>query len=197
MIIEAKYLNFWPRFWAGFVDSLVLSPLIIADFYIKRHYTGGILLACDIIISYSCYYIYNVIMISRYGQTLGKMALNIRVMNVAEDRIPSLRQAILRDIGYIFAAVCGMVYSLYLVALHRYSLQMESDNLFLSVINWIMQAWFWIEVITMLSNNKRRALHDLIAGTVVVSTSVTSPTIGLGLNEPPPIPQTVTDTLHP
>jgi uncharacterized RDD family membrane protein YckC len=30
--------------------------------------------------------------------------------------------------------------------------------------------WFLLEVVTMLTNSKRRALHDLIAKTVVVRT---------------------------
>ena len=44
-----------------------------------------------------------------------------------------------------------------------------------NTVNWIISfsglAWFLIEVITMLANNKRRALHDFIAGSVVVRVS--------------------------
>ena len=32
--------------------------------------------------------------------------------------------------------------------------------------------WFLAEVLTMLTNEKRRALHDFIAGTVVVRTNI-------------------------
>ena len=32
--------------------------------------------------------------------------------------------------------------------------------------------WFLAEVVTMLTNEKRRALHDYIAGTVVVRTNI-------------------------
>lgn len=32
--------------------------------------------------------------------------------------------------------------------------------------------WFVAEVLTMLTNEKRRALHDFIAGTVVVRTNI-------------------------
>jgi hypothetical protein len=32
--------------------------------------------------------------------------------------------------------------------------------------------WFLAEVLTMLTNRKRRALHDFIAGTVVVRTNI-------------------------
>jgi hypothetical protein len=31
--------------------------------------------------------------------------------------------------------------------------------------------WFFAEVLTMLTNEKRRALHDFIAGTVVIRTN--------------------------
>jgi hypothetical protein len=41
-------------------------------------------------------------------------------------------------------------------------------NLFLELPGW----WFVAEVITMLTNEKRRALHDFIAGTIVVRTNL-------------------------
>jgi len=41
---------------------------------------------------------------------------------------------------------------------------------------WLLTAlpalWFFAEVLTMLTNPKRRALHDFIAGTVVVRTNI-------------------------
>jgi len=41
---------------------------------------------------------------------------------------------------------------------------------------WILTAlpglWFLAEVLTMLTNEKRRALHDFIAGTVVIRTNI-------------------------
>ena len=38
-------------------------------------------------------------------------------------------------------------------------------------LRWIQTAWVWGELIVLLTNRKRRALHDFIAGTVVVQTS--------------------------
>jgi uncharacterized RDD family membrane protein YckC len=38
--------------------------------------------------------------------------------------------------------------------------------------DWIMMStgmlWFWAEIITMLTNRKRRSVHDFIAGSVVI-----------------------------
>jgi uncharacterized RDD family membrane protein YckC len=35
-------------------------------------------------------------------------------------------------------------------------------------VSWLQTAWVWSEVVTMLFNKRRRALHDYLAGTVVV-----------------------------
>lgn len=32
----------------------------------------------------------------------------------------------------------------------------------------IVSVWFWSELVILLTNEKRRALHDFIAGTIVV-----------------------------
>ena len=41
-----------------------------------------------------------------------------------------------------------------------------------TTVDWVLMystsAWFIVEVATMLTNDKRRALHDFIAGSVVV-----------------------------
>jgi uncharacterized RDD family membrane protein YckC len=36
-------------------------------------------------------------------------------------------------------------------------------------VNTANQVWMWSEVVVMLFNRRRRALHDFIAGTVVTS----------------------------
>jgi uncharacterized RDD family membrane protein YckC len=35
-------------------------------------------------------------------------------------------------------------------------------------LSWLSIAWFLLEIVTMLTNEKRRALHDMIAGSVVI-----------------------------
>jgi uncharacterized RDD family membrane protein YckC len=36
------------------------------------------------------------------------------------------------------------------------------------VYDWVSQAWMWSELVVLLLNKKRRALHDFVAGTVVI-----------------------------
>ena len=72
------------------------------------------------IISYSVYWLYSVVLHARYGQTLGKMATHVKVLDVSEQRIPTLRQAFIRDIGYIILNTLSLVYLIYLVASGQY-----------------------------------------------------------------------------
>ena len=37
-----------------------------------------------------------------------------------------------------------------------------------SIISIISNIWFWSEIIVLLFNKRRRALHDYIAGTVII-----------------------------
>jgi uncharacterized RDD family membrane protein YckC len=39
----------------------------------------------------------------------------------------------------------------------------------------LMQLWTWSELIVMLTNRQRRALHDFIAGTVVIKKEYAEP----------------------
>jgi uncharacterized RDD family membrane protein YckC len=42
------------------------------------------------------------------------------------------------------------------------------------VIGFAILGWFAAEILTLITNKKRRAVHDFIAGTVVVRTSIQS-----------------------
>ena len=53
---------------------------------------------------------YTVVMTSRYGQTLGKMAAGVIVLDVSETRRPTFTQAWLRDIGSIAPQVLFIGY---------------------------------------------------------------------------------------
>jgi uncharacterized RDD family membrane protein YckC len=95
--------------------------------------------------------------------------MHVKVMDVSEERIPSLRQAFLRDVGYIALNASSIVYFIYIVVAHRYITGTEQVNgLPGMVLVFASLGWFLLEVITMLTNSKRRAIHDLIAKTVVL-----------------------------
>jgi uncharacterized RDD family membrane protein YckC len=169
MPVEYKYSTFGPRFWAGFVDGLVFLPVSLLDDYLSSPARTALVLVAWAVFSYSAYWAYSVSLHALRGQTVGKKYKHVKVLDVSEERIPSLRQAILRDIGGITAGICGTFYFSYIVLAHKYA---GTDEL-LSHWPWRILAfanlgWFLLELVTMITNPKRRAFHDLIARTVVV-----------------------------
>lgn len=95
--------------------------------------------------------------------------MHVKVMDVSEERIPSLGQAFLRDVVYIAINTSSLVYFIYLIVAHKYVNGTERINgLPGMILAFASFGWFLLEVITMLTNSKRRAIHDLIAKTVVL-----------------------------
>jgi len=167
--VDYKYSTFGPRFWAGFVDGLVFLPVSLLDNYLTSPERTALVLIAWAVFSYSAYWVYSVSLHTLRGQTIGKRSQHVKVMDVSEERIPSLRQAILRDIAGVTAGICGMLYFSYLVIAHKYA----GTNELLNHWPWRILAfanlgWFVLELATMFTNSKRRAFHDLIANTVVV-----------------------------
>ncbi len=163
-----RYRTFWPRFCAGFVDGLVFLPINFIDGYFSAPARGPSILIVWAVISYSAYWLYSVLLHARYGQTLGKMATNIRVLDLSEERIPSLRQAFIRDFGYILLNTLSLFWLLYLIVTGAYGGGIDVPSGPGNLLGFASLGWFLLEVITMLSNPKRRAFHDFLAGTVVV-----------------------------
>ena len=130
------------------------------------------------LVSYAVGITYTVWMHARYGQTVGKMVCKVRVVNHLTEGPISVRQAVLRECIPHVANLGLWGYMLYLTG--SGTLIGEKWEHPERVMNWqtfgvlavIPALWFLAEVVTVFSNRKRRALHDLIAGTVVVRTQL-------------------------
>jgi uncharacterized RDD family membrane protein YckC len=163
--MERKYQTGWARFWAAFIDGLVFLPLgLFEDYFLlptdnKLGMIGWIIFI--VILSYA----YSVLLHARYGQTLGKMAMKVKITDQSETKSITFLQAFMRD-------SVGMVISL--VAVIFLYFQFDNIQLIEKGYDDFLMPWFFswiiIELGTMLFNRKRRAIHDFIAGTVVVRT---------------------------
>lgn len=167
---QNKYRTFWPRFWALFIDGFVVGIPILMIFI-------G-LFSADLLESKIASYVdqaaqfaglaYYIIMHARYGQTLGKMATKVKVIDKSEDKDISLKQALLRDIVPVIAAVAGLVYFLSAGTALKPEELTGTAAVIVNAAAIAALIWGIAEIVTMLFNKKRRAVHDLIAGTVVV-----------------------------
>lgn len=172
-----KYYTFGPRFWTGSVDSCVMWPITAATTYLLAIHlpaAAGVLL---LTVQNGAWLFYTVFMHARYGQTYGKMVCKVRVVDFPSEEAISFWQAFLRE-GIPLAVTFGIVaYEINAVSSGALtSDQIAKGVIFKSKAFLLLAAlpvlWFLAEAITMLTNEKRRALHDFIAGTVVVRTNV-------------------------
>lgn len=166
---EEKYRTFWQRFWAGFIDALVLSAVGLVSWAVfSPSHPKWIVLAWGVI-SYFSYPGYSILMHGRYGKTIGKRVMGVVVLDLSEQRIPTFRQAFLRDIALVISQSVLLINFFRVVVTSGYIEHIDDKmGWFGDVLSWAGLIWFLLEVVTMLANEKRRALHDRIAQTVVV-----------------------------
>lgn len=150
---------------AGLIDTLPFIVLIFtwdvyqeeaaAKFYIQTALMG------------LTWHVYSIFMNVKYGGTLGKMAAGIRVIKNDESGTMSLPQAIIRDSVWIASYAIGMTL-MTVKFIHGESLDPSKYNIWEETLNWTGTAWFLLEITTALFSDRRRAIHDWMAGTVVV-----------------------------
>lgn len=165
-----KYRTFWPRFVAIILDSIVIWFIGIAFSFVSFFAMyGSFVYAIVGLITSLIPLAYYILMHGLKGQTIGKMIMGVKLMHVDETRGITMKQAVLRDIVPLSLLLCGHAISWVSMLFGSLS----SGALIFMIISGAMLAWsnfLWAltEIITMLVNEKSRALHDLIAKTVVI-----------------------------
>ena len=174
---ENVYAGFWPRLGASLVDTILVLPLAYLVFKFQGTGLATAIIATTLL-GFSAA-IYSVFFNVRYGGTLGKLAVGIRITTPQGTRI-GLREALLRsspDIIYGFLIAVFYAYAVTEVDFPAYSMagyvgkaQLLSSH-YPGISKYTGTAsniWYWSEVIVILFNRRRRALHDFLAGTVVI-----------------------------
>jgi uncharacterized RDD family membrane protein YckC len=173
-----NYASFLQRFVAMWIDFFVLLPLMALQIALGA-LSSGVAAALVIPVSLS-FVAYSIYCHGRYGQTLGKRLVGVRVVRTTGQRI-GWREAWLRSSVDTLFSVLGIIGSFVALATITEAEYLGGDWLQRAVnfgvhqpswVGWVdiaAQVWIWSEVIVMLFNPHRRALHDFIAGTIVVS----------------------------
>ena len=117
---------------------------------------------------------------ARFGQTVGKRVMGIRVVRL-DGNVIGWREAWLRsavDALYDPFQVVASWVALSRIGddgayeglgwLQRDTLLSQHAPAWASWIEGVSLAWLWVAVVVMLFHRDRRSLHDFIAGTVVV-----------------------------
>ncbi len=175
------YVGFWRRLGALLIDMLVALPFFALWYFLSRSFIsssswfiGADILDTLLLIFYLVFFHY------RFGATLGKMAVGIKVTKPDGSAI-TLKQALLRAIVDIFCGIIAIILSIYVFTIidaTQFAALPETvfgrsdyiDSLAptFELFEVILVLWGCSELIVLLFNKRKRALHDFIAGTVVI-----------------------------
>jgi uncharacterized RDD family membrane protein YckC len=166
------YGGFWVRLGAMFIDGLVLAPVSVGLMYYNATSSkNALLLAAITLLSLA----YKPVMEYIYGATLGKMALKLRVVDAQFEKA-GLQEILLRNIFHIVPSLVTLAFtiSIYLnpefedvngfMEYSQYTGQFKS----LQIINFVSGLITIIDAIVLVSDSRKRSLHDKIAQTYVI-----------------------------
>jgi len=161
-ITQDRYRTGIYRFFAMVIDGLVIS-LLAWLLKFPLNINSGILFVLVAIIELALPYAYSIILHANIGQTIGKMAMGVKVFNKDEQRPIGYGRALLRDIVPL-----TLLMFVQFMAFYEPSEKIDVVFYISTVMGLFLFTWSILELITMLFNAKRRAFHDYIAGTVVL-----------------------------
>ena len=179
---KSIYASFWQRLGAYVLDFLILLPLIAFSFWGSEQ--SRLFYAYYLVPSILFGLWFHAYLVKRYGGTPGKLILGIRIVKLEGEPV-GYQEALLRySVLLVLATISQVVYMQTAVAMtdaeyfslnwqERASRMQELAPSWLDSITLITNIWIWGEFLVMLTNKKRRAIHDFIAGTVVVRASST------------------------
>lgn len=172
------YIGFWKRVLAAIIDAAIGIPLIPLSMFLYRYaYANRTIVFCVL---------YSVIwtavwmwLIVRFGGTPGKLAIGARVVN---DKVCYLNwpQAFRR---MLFPMILMSVNSLCMTyaTVHGYpdgaaiSTLAERGSLIheygqpFRITNAALMPLFYLDILVILMNKEKRAIHDFIAGSFVIT----------------------------
>lgn len=166
--------SFRDRFLASLIDGLVLLPLVLVDWFNKSSFKILPLMVITFLIGF----LYKLLFELKYGATIGKMALKLKVVNKEFQRV-NLSEVVLRNIFDIGQRVFFFVVTLSVYLGEDFD-SIRSNAEFVAAQNQVINIMPFlfgftilsvIEAVVLLSDKKRRAMHDFIGGTFVVKTN--------------------------
>lgn len=167
-----KYQTIGSRFGALIIDSLIIIPIgLLINFVVGIISAGNTRLVFSAQILGSMlgafYYIY---LHGRYGETIGKKVFHVLVVDKSETEAEiTYLQSMIRSSPQLV-----QIFGLILLQASFNSGGGVANEFYLNygyqTISILLIVWTIADIIVALSNDKHRALHDYIAGTVVIKT---------------------------
>lgn len=173
-----QYAGFWRRFGALWLDFLIMSPVFVLVWWGLGNFRLFQVFYFLPGIAFGLFY--SVYLVQRFGGTPGKRLMKIRILQVSGEPVGYKHASYRYGPGFVFGlmaslAMVSAVLSLSDAEYHSVASIQERQAMLNSArpvwgayVDIILNLWVWSEFIVMMTNKKRRALHDFLAGTVVV-----------------------------
>ena len=163
-----KYRTGLKRTGAAIVDGIVFMPFLLIDqWLLNKKDTNQMIINWTILFAFLPIF-YSIFCHYKFGQTIGKWATGVKVLDISETKMLTLKQSIFRDSFYLAVEMIGLVY--FLLLLFQTDKAGVLINDYRNFANQPILWWTLLELITMMTNNNKRAVHDFIAKSVVIRT---------------------------
>jgi uncharacterized RDD family membrane protein YckC len=161
-----RYKTGLKRLGAALIDGVIFIPFVfIQNWLFDVTESLAVKIAWTIFVLFLSFF-YSIFLHYKYGQTFGKWVAGVKVLNIDESKTMTLKQSVIRDSFYLVTEVLALLYFTFL-----FFGTSQPDNLFdnyREFNTYPTLIWTLLELISMLTNNKRRAVHDFLAKSVVV-----------------------------
>ena len=163
-----KYDTFLPRLLAIILDTVLLLPLFILDDLAEKYaLSTSASYAIKTATSFAGVF-YFILLHYFFGQTVGKMLMKVKVLDVSEKPLRFI-QAVLRDFPQLLITIVFLVFGDPEFFFNgEYKAAQFAANPVGNIFYVLLLVWGIADIIVFLRNEKRRALHDFVAGSVVV-----------------------------
>jgi len=174
--VHPEPAGFWIRVLATLIDVLVLSPVGALSF-INLLYVKSLLL---LFVLQLPWLLYKPLMEALYGATLGKMALKIRVIDTHGNNL-TLSKAYIRFLLFLAPVVVSFAALLSLFLNPGFEGASSFEEIYeltlgnplyslSSIAGWVVL----IDVVVVAFTRRKRAIHDMMAGSFCVYRATTS-----------------------
>jgi uncharacterized RDD family membrane protein YckC len=171
------YVGFWPRLAAHLIDLAILTPYALFSTWIAYRSKEGFLAgqAVGFIIAI----VFEIYLVKRFGGSPGKLVMKIRIAKLDGSPVgykeASVRYSVLFLISLVSStALVISAWSIpdseYAALTHKNRVQhiRELVPVWYQPVQIVGAIWVYGEFVVLLTNRKRRAIHDFMAGTVVM-----------------------------
>ncbi|MEK4235215.1 RDD family protein [Paenibacillus sp. FSL R5-0475] len=167
---QEDFIGFWKRVLATILDLLIILIPAVIVYWIFNSLAISLHSEIPIILEYIFFVVFDVFMIVRFGGTPGKLVLKMKIVN-QQGNIPTLKEALIRNIFRIMSTIFSMI-----VGVSLYDLTVISTTLNLwaplaTDLSKILGLIMLVDYLFVAFTPRKRALHDMMAGTYVVDKS--------------------------